>query len=107
MNAPDGQQFGNEPSYASSNFIGGHTIGLSANPSLSDNANPVVINGLMSPANSTIRALSALGTLEKLCVESNWTWIDGIILGGCLSYGIGDLNQSLDWFRRVLDIDNG
>ncbi|KAI5789284.1 UDP-N-acetylglucosaminyltransferase [Pyronema domesticum] len=51
------------------------------------------------------QATAALRALEKLCAESAWAWTDGMLLGGCLSFGLGDLNSSLGWYRRILDID--
>ncbi|TGZ79876.1 TPR-like protein [Ascodesmis nigricans] len=64
---------------------------------------------LSSPAVKQLEAISqaraALGTLEKLCAESGWTWIDGLLFGGCLAYGLGDLNSAISWFRRVLVVE--
>ncbi|KAF8539529.1 glycosyl transferase family 41-domain-containing protein [Trichophaea hybrida] len=59
-----------------------------------------------SQMNATTHAIMALDALEKMCAESNWTWIDGMLLGGCLSFGLGDPSRSLDWYRHILDIDD-
>lgn len=53
------------------------------------------------------KAVSTLGMLEGLCAAEGWAWIEGMILGGCLAYGLGDLNSSLNWWRRVLRADEG
>ena len=37
-------------------------------------------------ANVSSQAILALETLHKICSESNWTWVDGMLLGGCLSF---------------------
>lgn len=104
--------FGNESanypmdSYTDTNLNGWHSAGIPTRNSLNiPNMEPFpnVSSAHLDPA----RALSTLSALEKLCGESNWTWLDGILLGGRLSYGLGDLNRASVWFRRVLDLDNG
>lgn len=44
----------------------------------------------LSPAAKQYEALSqaagVLPILENMCAESGWTWIDGMLLGGCLAY---------------------
>lgn len=55
-----------------------------------------------SPSNA---ATSALEMLERLCEESGWRWIDGMLLGGCLAYGLGNYAKAMDWYRKVLSCD--
>lgn len=55
-----------------------------------------------SPSNA---ATSALDMLERLCEESGWQWIDGMLLGGCLAYGLGNYAKAMDWYRKVLSSD--
>lgn len=50
-------------------------------------------------------ATSALEMLERLCEESGWQWIDGMLLGGCLAYGLGNYSKAMDWYRKVLSRD--
>lgn len=38
------------------------------------------------PSSATASAIAALETLSGLCAESSWTWLDGMLLGGCLAY---------------------
>ena len=50
-------------------------------------------------------ALSALEMLSKLCHESGWQWIDGMLLGGCLAYGLDDHIRAMEWYSKVLACD--
>ena len=50
-------------------------------------------------------ARSALDMLETLCHESGWRWVDGMLLGGCLAYGLGDYDKALDWYSKITAID--
>lgn len=50
-------------------------------------------------------AQEALDLLTSLCEESNWTWIDGMLLGGCLAYGLEDYNGARDWYEKIVAID--
>jgi hypothetical protein len=59
------------------------------------------------PSESTIMAsaASALEMLSHLCSESNWEWIDGMLLGGCLAYGLGDYQKATRWYSRIIARD--
>ena len=50
-------------------------------------------------------ALSALEMLSRLCHESGWQWTDGMLLGGCLAYGLGDHTRAMKWYSKVLACD--
>jgi hypothetical protein len=50
-------------------------------------------------------AASALDMLSHLCGESHWEWIDGMLLGGCLAYGLGDYHKALRWNNRIIARD--
>lgn len=50
-------------------------------------------------------AATALEMLERLCQESGWVWIDGMLLGGCLAYGLGDHTKAMKWYMKVLSCD--
>lgn len=56
-----------------------------------------------SPVNN---AASALEMLSHLCMESNWEWIDGMLLGGCLAYGLGDYHKAMRWYSRIIARDS-
>ena len=50
-------------------------------------------------------ASAALEMLSHLCAESGWEWIDGLLLGGCLAYGLGDYHKAMRWYSRILARD--
>jgi len=50
-------------------------------------------------------AKSALEMLTNLCRESEWRWIDGMLLGGCLAYGLEDYHKALEWYTKIVSID--
>ncbi|KAJ6144179.1 hypothetical protein N7470_008074 [Penicillium chermesinum] len=51
-------------------------------------------------------AMTALEMLSHLCMESRWEWIDGMLLGGCLAYGLGDYQKALRWYSRIIARDS-
>ncbi|KAF2004585.1 glycosyltransferase family 41 protein [Amniculicola lignicola CBS 123094] len=53
----------------------------------------------------SMTAASALDAITKHCEESKWNWIDGILLGGCLCYALGDYQKAQDWYRHILKLD--
>lgn len=55
-----------------------------------------------SPSNA---AATALDMLERLCQESGWEWLDGMLLGGCLAYGLGEHSKAMNWYLKVLSCD--
>ncbi|KAL8943125.1 MAG: hypothetical protein Q9216_001255 [Gyalolechia sp. 2 TL-2023] len=55
-----------------------------------------------SPATA---AMTAIEMLSRLCQESGWRWTDGMLLGGCLAYGLGDYSKALKWYSKVLSCD--
>ena len=64
-------------------------------------ANPI----LASPQHAVLEAQRALEILDSLCQDSNWQWVDGILLGGCLAYGLEQFHAALQWYERVLACD--
>jgi hypothetical protein len=54
---------------------------------------------------TTANAISALEMLSHLCMESGWEWIDGMLLGGCLAYGLGDYHKAMRWYSRIIARD--
>lgn len=65
---------------------------------------PQVIEG---PAVSvpTVAAVYAMEMLGRLCQESEWEWTDGMLLNGCLAYGLGDYHKAMKWYHKVLQCD--
>ncbi|KAL6704233.1 hypothetical protein ACN47E_008401 [Coniothyrium glycines] len=53
----------------------------------------------------SMMAASALETITRHCELSKWTWIDGILLGGCLAYALGDYQKAQDWYKHILTLD--
>lgn len=55
-----------------------------------------------SPVNA---ATAALDILDRLCQESGWNWTEGMLLSGCLAYGLGDYDKATNWYLRILSHD--
>lgn len=51
-------------------------------------------------------AKSSLEILDSLCEQSGWKWTDGMLLGGCLHYGLERYEDALKWFSRIMAIDS-
>lgn len=51
------------------------------------------------------RAATALSYMTKLCQDTDWQWIDGMHLGGCLAYGLGNYQKAHRWYTKVLERD--
>jgi hypothetical protein len=60
----------------------------------------------MAKALPILNAKSSFDMLKNLCEQSNWKWIDGILLGGCLLYGLSRFEDAVEWFSRVLTLDS-
>lgn len=50
-------------------------------------------------------AKSALDMLTILSQESGWRWIDGMLLGGCLAYGLEEYQIALEWYSKIIKAD--
>ncbi len=59
------------------------------------------------PVTPLTSAKAAIEMLTNLCEQSDWKWIDGMLLGGCLHYGLERYEQSLEWFQRIISLDSG
>ncbi|KAF4997609.1 hypothetical protein FGRMN_3748 [Fusarium graminum] len=53
-----------------------------------------------------VAAKSTLDMLSSLCEQSSWGWTDGIMLGGCLHYGLEQYQEALEWFSRITALDS-
>ena len=60
--------------------------------------------GFSSPL---LNAKTSLDMLTGLCENSDWKWIDGMLLGGCLHYGLEHYEEALEWFKRIIGLDPG
>lgn len=59
----------------------------------------------LAPSSPTSKAKEALEMLNNLCEQSGWCWIDGMLLGGCLAYGLEEYPKALEWYSKILAID--
>ena len=55
-----------------------------------------------SKATPVTAANHAMEMLSRLCEESRWTWSDGVLLYGCLAFGVGNPAKAMKLFSRVL-----
>ena len=78
------------------------TIGRDPRDQLTSMVTPVIRDHENSPSTA---AATALELLNRLCKESGWEWTDGLLLGGCLAYGLGDYQKALKWYSKVLHCD--
>lgn len=79
-----------------------HPLRRGSAPSGSISSLPSPVHGEQSP---TATAISALDALERSCQESNWKWVEGILLGGCLAYALSDYNKAKRWYATILELD--
>ncbi|EEP81844.1 conserved hypothetical protein [Uncinocarpus reesii 1704] len=66
---------------------------------------PRMLNPAFKGVSAAENAATALEILSSLCIESNWDWIDGILVGGCLAYGLGDYPKAMRWYNRIINKD--
>ncbi|KAI9668673.1 MAG: hypothetical protein M1829_005286 [Trizodia sp. TS-e1964] len=59
-----------------------------------------------SQGNPTADAMSALELLSKICSEVAWQWIDGMLVGGCLAYGLGHYDTALKMYSNIIELDS-
>lgn len=65
-----------------------------------------VHQGLRPDVPPSMTAASALEAITKHCEESKWNWIDGMLLGGCLAYALGDYQKAQTWYQHILSLDS-
>jgi hypothetical protein len=52
-----------------------------------------------------VNATSALDSIGEICQGADWKWVDGLLLGGCLAYALGDYQKAAEWYTKILSID--
>jgi len=57
------------------------------------------------PVTPLTTARTFLGMLTQLCEQSDWKWVEGMLLGGCLHYGLEHYEKALEWFQRIVALD--
>lgn len=50
-------------------------------------------------------AMNALETMEILCEQAQVPWIDGMLLVGCLAYGLANYDKAMKWYQAILTQD--
>ena len=56
-------------------------------------------------ATHNFNVAQALACLSSLCVESNWEWVDGMLLAGCLAYALTNYHKALKLYSKIIKID--
>ncbi|KAK1968276.1 tetratricopeptide [Colletotrichum sublineola] len=59
----------------------------------------------LSRGSPLANAKRSLEILSHLCEQSGWKWIDGVLLGGCLHYGLEHFEEALEWFGRITSLE--
>ncbi|KAL6715714.1 hypothetical protein ACLMJK_006675 [Lecanora helva] len=76
---------------------------LKAHPLVApSNCAPFQIVSDLQQSSPSAAAIYAIEILGRLCQESGFQWIDGMLLSGCLAYGIGDFENAMKWYLEVL-----
>ena len=63
-------------------------------------------NTAMSQSSPQTNAAAALELVERLCEESHDDWVEGMLLAGCLAYGLGDFDKAMHWYQTILARDS-
>ncbi len=66
---------------------------------------PPHLSSDMRATSPSAAAVYAMELLSRLCRESGLEWTDGMLLTGCLAYGLGDYNKAMKWYLKVLQHD--
>lgn len=56
-------------------------------------------------ASPVIDARSSLDILKHLCEQSQWTWMEGVLILGCLHYAVEQYADALQCFSRISALD--
>jgi hypothetical protein len=63
-------------------------------------------SGMRPEISHVTNATFALDSLAAICRNTGWKWVDGMLLGGCLAYALGDYQKAADWYSKILAIDS-
>lgn len=75
---------------------------VTSRPIASTSSNINVARSGMTSAND---ARTSIGILKNLCEQSQWTWIEGILVLGCLLYALEQYTDALQCFSRITALD--
>ena len=98
-----GLRLSEAPQTITSDKFSGHHRQSSLYPRPSPFPTPMLTPQQLQPPG--VEAKAAMDMLDRLCQESGWQWVDGILLGGCLAYGLEQFSLALRWYERVLACD--
>lgn len=82
-----------------------HTDGFKTLRRSSGSSVSSIVSPLPTDESPASRATVALSLLTRLCQDTDWQWTDGMHLGGCLAYGLGNFQKALRWYTKVLEMD--
>jgi hypothetical protein len=68
--------------------------------------NPTHHAGTRPETNHVGNATAALDSIAKICQDADWKWVDGLLLGGCLAYALGDYQKAAEWYTKILNMDS-
>ncbi|KAI0396205.1 glycosyltransferase family 41 protein [Xylariaceae sp. FL0594] len=80
-------------------------LALHNTPFHAQNQDPDHLRRERAPMTPLAAASTTLRMLTQLCEQSEWKWVDGMLLGGCLHYGLEHYEQALEWFQRIVALD--
>ncbi|KAI9849700.1 MAG: hypothetical protein M1837_002826 [Sclerophora amabilis] len=83
-------------------YVNGNAMHTSTGSAVS----PIYPQSPQLTSSPSTNAMAALELVTKLFSESCWKWTDGMLLGGCLAYGLGDYAKALRWYSKILEIDS-
>lgn len=66
---------------------------------------PPHLSSDMHATSPSAAAVYAMEMLTRLCQESGLEWTDGMLLTGCLAYGLSDYNKAMKWYLKILQRD--
>lgn len=52
-------------------------------------------------------AMDALRSLNEVCERDSGGWVEGMLLNGCLSYVLGEHENAIRWYAKILKVDPG
>ncbi|TQS37820.1 hypothetical protein Golomagni_01691 [Golovinomyces magnicellulatus] len=58
-----------------------------------------------TPVTPIIYAKKAIEILYCICEQGGWHWIDGMLLGGCIAYGLKEFHEAIHWFFKIISLD--
>lgn len=95
--------YGLDPSYLPSTRLDATGHAFDTHPTVTG----AVYGSAMLQSNPRESAKKYLEMLTNLCEQSDWQWIDGMLMGGCLHYSLEHYEEAEEWFKRIVTLDAG